>query len=103
MSGMLRKLWSDDRGALLTSEFVFMASMLVMGTVAGLTAVRQALVSELTETGRSIMALDQSYSFSGQSNGASSTGGSAAVDHTGTIHARATAPTHAAIHQPPCD
>jgi hypothetical protein len=103
MSRLLGKLWSDDRGALLATEFVFMASLLAMGTVAGLTAVRQAVVSELTETGKAILSLDQSFSFSGQSNAVSSTGGSAAVDHTSTIRAGATAPTAAAIHQVPCD
>ena len=103
MSRMLRKLWSDDNGALLASEFVFMTSLLVVGTVSGLVAVRQALVSELTETANAIMALDQSYSFSGQSFAGASTAGSSAVDHSSSITVTTAAPTNAMINQQACD
>jgi len=65
MSRLLRKLWSDDCGALLASEFLFLFSMLVVGTVTGMTAMRQALVSEMVESGNALLALNQSYSFSG--------------------------------------
>ena len=67
MSGLIRKLWSDDNGAMLATEFLFMTSLLTIGTVSGLVAVRQSILSELVETGNAIMRLDESYSFSGQS------------------------------------
>jgi hypothetical protein len=109
MSRLLRKFWSDDCGALLASEFVFMYTMLIAGTVSGLVAVRQAAVSELTGVANSIMSLNQSYSFSGQRNGAASTAGSSAVDQTNTIPATsvpavpAVPAPNAAMSRVPCE
>jgi hypothetical protein len=97
-------LWADDRGAVLASELLFLYTMLVVGTVSGLTAMRQALVTEMVETANSVMALNQSYSFSGQSiAGVASTAGSAAVDSTNTIGLAGTAPTAAALSHTPCE
>jgi len=103
MSRLFGKLWRDDRGALLASEFLFMFSMLVIGTVSGLVAMRQALVSELVETANAVMALEQSYSFSGQSNGAASTGGSSASDHTNSITLGSVPAGSAPLNQAACD
>ncbi len=102
MSGLIRKLWSDDNGALLASEFVFMATLLTIGTVTGLVAVRQAMLSELVETANAIMALDQSYSFSGQSFAGASTAGSSATDRSSTISLSASPASNAFINQA-CD
>src|SRR5947209_4671743 len=83
---LLRALWADDRGAgLVSSELLFLYSLLVLGSVSGLVAVRQALLSEYTEAAQSLLALNQSFSLSGQSNCAATEGGSAAVDSTSTI------------------
>jgi hypothetical protein len=104
MSRLLVKLWSDDCGALLASEFLFLFTMLVVGTVTGMTALRQALVSELVETANAVMALNQSYSFSGQSiAGVASTAGSSAVDQSNGITVAAAPATSAAINQAPCE
>jgi hypothetical protein len=100
---MLRKLWSDDCGALLASEFMFMFAMLTVGTVTGLVAVRQAMISELVETANAIMALNQSYSFSGQSFAEAWTAGSSATDHTNSITVSSTAASNAMINQAACD
>ena len=97
------KLWNDDCGALIATEWVFVLTILVLGIITGLVAVRQALISELTETAQAIMALNQSYSFSGQTNCESSTAGSSASDTTNTISEGSTAPSTANISQTPCD
>jgi hypothetical protein len=104
MVRMLRKLWADDRGALLASELLFLYTMLVVGTVSGLAAMRQATVSEMVETANSLMALNQSFSFSGQSiAGVATTGGSSAGDMTNAIHLAGAAPTTAPVSQTPCE
>jgi len=98
------KLWNDDGGSgLVTSEILFIFAILVLGAITGLVAVRQALISELTETAQALMALNQSFSFSGQSNCESSTAGSSASDTTNTINEVSTAASTAAISQTPCD
>jgi hypothetical protein len=98
------ELWSDDGGSgLLTSELLVIFTVLVIGVITGLTAVRQALVSELTETAQSLLALNQSYSFAGQANCESSTGGSAASDTTNTINAFSVGGSTSTISQNPCN
>jgi Flp pilus assembly pilin Flp len=104
MHRLLRKLWSDDSGALIATEWVFVATILVLGIITGLVAVRQAVLSELTEFANAVLALNQSYSFSGQSNCQSSTAGSQATDSSDKIPlASIAAATNDAINQPPCD
>jgi hypothetical protein len=80
MAQLIRKLWQDDCGALISSEFLFVATILVIGVIIGLTAVRSALNAELTELGNAFLALSQGYSISGQSGFAASVDGSGAAD-----------------------
>ena len=101
---MLRNLWNDDGGStLVTSEILFIFAILVLGIITGLVAVRQALISELVESAQALMAINQSYSFSGQSNCESSTAGSSASDTTSTIIEGSTFATTGFINQAPCD
>jgi hypothetical protein len=104
MSRVLAKLWCDDRGAILSSELLFMFTMLTVGTVSGLAAMRQAIVSELVETANAMLALNQSYSFSGVAiAGVASSAGSAAVDQNNTISMSSSSVVAANISQTPCE
>ena len=62
-----------------------------------------AKLSELVETAQAILALNQSYSFSGQTNCESSTAGSSASDTTNTIGEGSVGASTASINQSPCD
>jgi hypothetical protein len=90
MRQLMQRLWQDDCGALIATEWVFVATILILGAITGLVAVRQAVLAELTDFANALLALNQSYSFSGQSNCESSTAGSVFVDFTETIVARHT-------------
>ncbi len=103
MRQMLSKLWNDDCGALIATEWVFVVTVMVIGIITGLVAVRQAVIVELTEVAQAIMALNQSYSFSGQSNCESSTAGSAATDTCGSITEGSVAAVPCTINQNACD
>ena len=103
MRQLLRKLWNDDCGALIATEWVFVATILVLGAITGLVAVRQAILSELTEFANAVMALNQSYSFTGQSNCQSRTEGSQAIDQNDSIPLKHTTPTFSFVNQTPCD
>src|SRR5207247_9778741 len=103
MRQLMLRLWKDDGGALIATEWVFVATILVLGVITGLVAVRQAVISELTEFAQAVMALNQSFSFSGQTNCESSTAGSSASDTTDTINEGSVGATTAAIEQTPCD
>ena len=56
MSKMLQRLWKDDCGALISMEFLFVATILVIGLVVGLTNVRDAIDAELSELANAILA-----------------------------------------------
>jgi hypothetical protein len=103
MRQLLRKLWNDDGGALIATEWVFVATILVLGAITGLVAVRQAILSELTEFANAVMALNQSYSFTGQSNCESTTAGSEALDSNNSIPLFHTTPLPSTVTQNPCD
>ncbi len=66
---MLKKIWNDDCGALLSAEWVFLATIMVIGLVAGMVQVRNAVTGELAEIAGAVSALDQSYGYSGLTSG----------------------------------
>src|SRR5262249_37766722 len=103
MRKMMLKLWADDGGALIATEWVFVATILVLGIITGLVAVRQPVISELPEFANAVLALNQSFSFSGQSNCKSSTGGSRALDTCDSIPNKMVVPDCTSnINQSPC-
>jgi Flp pilus assembly pilin Flp len=57
---VLKRLWLDERGVLLTSEFVLLATLLAIGMVTGIAALRQAVVNELADSAVAISAWDVS-------------------------------------------
>ena len=50
MRRLFRKLWQDDDGALLATEWVFLATILVIGVIPGMVAVRDALNAALLKS-----------------------------------------------------
>ncbi len=82
---MMQKLWKDDCGALIAVEWVFVATILVLGVITGLVAVRNAVTDELEDFATAVLSLDQSYSFAGLTNCVSSTAGSKFVDSIDSI------------------
>ena len=90
MCNLMVKLWSDDAGALIASEWVFVATILVLGSITGLVAIRQAVLAELHDVANALCALDQTFRFSGQSNCCAHTAGSHFVDHDDEIVLKST-------------
>ena len=62
---MLKQLFNDEAGFIVSAELVLIDSILVIGLVVGLSEVQHAVVSELNDVGEAIGELDQSYSYSG--------------------------------------
>ena len=73
---MLRKLWNDEAGAVLSAELVMVATILVIGMTVGLSAVRNSVVTELADLGQAISEIDQSYSYSNVTGHHSASAGS---------------------------
>jgi Flp pilus assembly pilin Flp len=80
MTKLFLKLWKDDAGAIIAAEYLFIATILVIGIIAGLANVRDAINTELSELANAYLALSQGYIISGQSGCCSSVDGSQAID-----------------------
>lgn len=62
---MLKQLWKDEAGFVVSAELVLVATILVIGMIAGLSEVQHAVVQELNDVGEAIGSLNQSYYYSG--------------------------------------
>ncbi len=62
MKSLLQRVWREDRGVL-TFEWVLLITVLVIGIVGGLSAVRDALITELGDVAEAMISLDQSYTI----------------------------------------
>lgn len=77
---MLKKLWNDEAGAIISAEVVLVATILVIGMVVGLKSVRDAVVTELADVAQAIANVSQSFSYSGIDGHSSATTGSFFLD-----------------------
>ncbi len=73
-------LWQDDSGFIVSIELILIATIMVIGLITGFTAVRDAVVSELSDVGGAIQDLTQSYSFNGVTGHSGFTQGSSYLD-----------------------
>lgn len=57
----LARLWHDDRAYVQSTELILISTIAIIGLLVGLAAYRDAVVSELDDTGKAIGSLNQSY------------------------------------------
>ncbi len=62
MKSLLNRVWSEDQGVL-TFEWILLITVLVIGVVGGLSAVRDAVITELGDVAEAMIQLDQSYTI----------------------------------------
>src|SRR5262245_33287117 len=77
---MMKKLWNDEAGFIVSAELVLVATILVIGMITGLTSVRDAVITELADVGGAIGSINQSFAYGGASAHCANTAGSAFVD-----------------------
>jgi len=65
MRSVLLKLWRDDSGALLSFEWILLATILVLAMVVGLKSVQQAVLNELEDLAGAIGEINQTYNYGG--------------------------------------
>ena len=63
MRHLATQLWQEEEGVL-TFEWILLITVLVIGIVSGLTAVRDAMISELGDVAEAMISLDQTYTIS---------------------------------------
>ena len=62
---VLHRLWADDAGFVVSTELVLVATILVIGLIVGLTALRNQVVQELADLAQAIANVNQSYEYAG--------------------------------------
>jgi Flp pilus assembly pilin Flp len=65
MTRLLRRIWHDDDGAVVSVELVLIISILVFGLIPGLVALRNSGISLMATLGNMANALIPSFTFSG--------------------------------------
>jgi hypothetical protein len=77
---VLRQLWADEAGFVVSSELVLVGTMLVIGMIVGLTSLRNQVVQELGDLAIAIGNIEQSYQYSSVTGHTAATAGSVFVD-----------------------
>jgi len=72
---MMKRLWSEETGAIVSAEIMLIMSILVLGVVVGLKSVRDSVVTELADVAQALANVDQSIYYSGTSGHHANTGG----------------------------
>ncbi len=62
---MLKTLWNDESGVILSAEIVLVGTILVLGMIVGLVELQCAIVAELSDLSSAFGNLNQSYQISG--------------------------------------
>lgn len=60
-----QRLWRDDAGFVVSTELILVATILVIGIVAGLNAVRNGVTNELADVSAAVDQLNQGHSVNG--------------------------------------
>ena len=78
---MFRNLWNDETGAVVCIEYVLIGTICGIGVIAGLTSLRDGVVTELADLGGAVGWLNQTYFIGGISSHCSSTAGTNCPDY----------------------
>ncbi|MDZ4687831.1 MAG: hypothetical protein SH850_22390 [Planctomycetaceae bacterium] len=62
---LVRSLWNDDAGVVISAELVLVLTVTVLAMVVGLSEVAVAVNTELNDLSNAFGALNQSFSFTG--------------------------------------
>lgn len=73
-------LWNDEAGFIISIELVLIATICVIGLITGLTAIRDAVVCEISDVAGAIQDMNQSYTYNGVNGHSGSSAGSDFVD-----------------------
>lgn len=62
MKDLALRIWMEDEGVL-SFEWILLTTLLVIGIVGGVAAVRDAIIDEMGDVAEAMLALDQSYTI----------------------------------------
>ena len=76
----LKSLYNDEAGFVVSSELVIIATLVVIGLIAGLSTVRDQVIGELVDIADAVSSVNHSYQFSGITSHSGSSAGTAFLD-----------------------
>jgi Flp pilus assembly pilin Flp len=65
MPNLLRQLWSDDQGAVISTELILVLTVLIFGIIPGLVALRNSIIAAYGNIGNTLVELVPSFTYSG--------------------------------------
>ena len=80
LNSLLVKLWHDDGGAVLSTEYMMLGTIVALGGASGLSALSDATNAEMREFGQAVRSVRQSYHVPTMQTKMAYKAGSAAVD-----------------------
>jgi Flp pilus assembly pilin Flp len=81
----LKAFWNNEAGFIVSSEMLFLYTITVLGIIAGMTNVQRAVITEFTDIGNSLLALDQSYNTFGTLDASADSATGAATNGSGFL------------------
>lgn len=82
MSVLLNRFWNEEDGAIISSELILVMTVLILGMIVGLSALRDSIVGELADVAAAFGSINQSYQFFGLSGHSAEVVGSFYLDDT---------------------
>jgi hypothetical protein len=79
---LVKRLWNDEAGFIVSAELILIATIVVIGLLVGLAAVRDGIVSELSDVAGALQDVNQSYSIDGVVGHNANTAGFNYLDNT---------------------
>ena len=80
MKMLFGRFWREEHGAIVSAEIMLVATILVIGVIVGLSALRDSVVTELADVAQALANVSQSYSYSGVAGHHAFSGGGAFND-----------------------
>lgn len=77
---LFARFMKEEAGFVVSSELVLIATIVVIGLIAGLTTLRDQVLQEIADVADAISEIDQSYSYTGVTSHTGSTAGSIFTD-----------------------
>jgi len=80
MTNVLKALWNDNAGFVISTELILVSTIAVLGLMVGLTEVASGVNHELEDVASAVGSMNQSYTFWGFSGCKATTVGSCFAD-----------------------
>lgn len=82
LRSLVRLLWRDEAGNVISSEMVLLGTILTLGSLTGLVTIRDAVATELGDVATALINMDHSYSYAPVDTDCGSAAGSQFIDRS---------------------